>query len=107
MSGFNDREKGFEAKFSHDEEVKFRIRSRRDKQLGLWAASKFGLSGSAAEIYANEVVAADLGHPRDDYLPEKIANDAKARGVTLAVQDIGREMQRLGDVVRAEILKLL
>ena len=48
MSGFGDREKGFEAKYSHDEETKFRIRARRNKLLGLWLASQFGLAGDAA-----------------------------------------------------------
>ncbi|MDX1580895.1 MAG: ATPase inhibitor subunit zeta, partial [Alphaproteobacteria bacterium] len=38
MSQFKDREKAFEAKFAHDEEVEFKVMARRNKLLGLWAA---------------------------------------------------------------------
>ena len=36
------REKGFESKFAHDEEVQFKAHARRAKLLGLWAAEKIG-----------------------------------------------------------------
>ena len=42
MTTFEDREKGFERKFAHDEELKFRATARRNKLLGLWAAEKLG-----------------------------------------------------------------
>ena len=45
MSTFDEREKGFERKFAHDEELKFRATARRNKLLGLWAAEQLGLSG--------------------------------------------------------------
>ena len=38
MTTFNDREKGFENKFAHDEEMQFKAAARRNKLLGLWAA---------------------------------------------------------------------
>jgi hypothetical protein len=42
MSTFDKREEGFELKFAHEEEVRFRARARRNKMLGLWAAEKLG-----------------------------------------------------------------
>ncbi len=35
MSGFDDREKSFEAKYQRDQETLFRITSRRNRLLGL------------------------------------------------------------------------
>ena len=35
MSGFDDREKSFEAKYKRDQETLFRITSRRNRLLGL------------------------------------------------------------------------
>lgn len=105
MSGFDDREKGFEAKFSHDEETKFRIRAHRDKLLGRWAAQQLGLTGGAAEAYANELVASDVGQPRDDFLPEKIVGEAKARGKELDVHAVRREMRRLAATARTDIMQ--
>ncbi|MGB9140675.1 MAG: ATPase inhibitor subunit zeta, partial [Aestuariivirga sp.] len=44
----DDRKKGYESKFAHDEELLFRANARRAKLVGLWAAEKMGLSGDAA-----------------------------------------------------------
>ena len=34
----NDRERDFESRYAHDQELRFRIEARRNKLLGLWAA---------------------------------------------------------------------
>ena len=54
MASFEDREKGFERKFAHDEELKFKATARRNRLLGLWAAGQMGLSGDDAQNYARE-----------------------------------------------------
>lgn len=102
MTEFDNREKGFEAKFSHDEETRFRIRAHRDKLLGLWAAQQSGLSAAGAESYAKELVAADVGH-REDELIAKVVADAKARGKTLDPQVVTRELRRLEEVARVDV----
>src|ERR1035438_8855884 len=45
---FDKREDGFEKKFAHDEELKFKASARRNKLLGMWAAEKMGLTGAQA-----------------------------------------------------------
>ena len=40
MTTFDKREEGFEKKFAHDEELRFKANARRNKLLGLWAAEK-------------------------------------------------------------------
>ena len=71
MASFEDREKGFERKFAHDEELKFKATARRNKLLGLWAAELMGLSGDAAQAYAREVIKADLEEPgEEDVVPQ-------------------------------------
>ena len=47
MTTFDKREEGFEKKFAHDEELKFKAEARRNKLLGLWAAEKLGITGAA------------------------------------------------------------
>ena len=39
MSTFDERERGFENKFAHDEELQFKTFARRNKLVGQWAAS--------------------------------------------------------------------
>ena len=51
MSTFDKRQEGFEKKFAHDEELKFKAEARRNRLLGMWAADKLGLSGDAATAY--------------------------------------------------------
>ena len=38
MSTFDDRQKSFEKKFVHDEELQFKVSARRNKYLGQWAS---------------------------------------------------------------------
>ncbi|MDP7601954.1 MAG: DUF1476 domain-containing protein, partial [Rhodospirillales bacterium] len=52
---FNNREKGFEAKFKLDQETEFKIEARRNKLLGLWLAEKLGINESEIDSYAQEV----------------------------------------------------
>ena len=52
MTTFDKREEGFEKKFAHDEELRFKANARRNKRLGMWAAEKMGVTGPAAEAYA-------------------------------------------------------
>ena len=42
MTQFDDRERAFETKFAHDEEMKFRVLARRNRLLGEWAAPQDG-----------------------------------------------------------------
>ena len=42
MSSFEKREKSFESKWAHDEELRFKVMARRNKLLGLWAAGEMG-----------------------------------------------------------------
>src|SRR6185503_10810237 len=60
MTQFDDRERAFETKFAHDEEMKFRITARRNRLLGEWASRQMGLSEAEAESYAKDVVRSDF-----------------------------------------------
>ena len=79
MSGsFDDRRKGFESKWAHDEEMQFKIMARRNKLLGLWAAGEMGLAGEKADAYAKAVIAADFEEPGDEDVFRKVRGDLDA-----------------------------
>ena len=92
---FDKREEGFEKKFAHDEELKFKATARRNKLLGLWAAEKLGLSGADADAYAKEVVLADLEEAGDQDVVRKIRKDFDAKKVAQSDVDIRRMMDEL------------
>jgi hypothetical protein len=95
MTNFEDREKGYERKFAHDEELRFRATARRNKLLGLWAAEQMGVAGDAAQASAREVVEADLEIPGDDDVFRKIRRDFDAKGVAQSDHQIRRKMADL------------
>lgn len=105
MSQFDDREKGYESKFAHDEELAFKAQARRNKLLGLWAAEKMGLTGDAAEAYAREVVKADFEEVGDEDVFRKIRKDFDAKGVDQSDHQIRREMEDKLTIAREQIWK--
>ncbi len=103
MTTFDKREEGFEKKFAHDEELRFKANARRNKLLGLWAAEKMGVSGADADAYAKEVVVADFEESGDDDVLRKVAGDLKAKGVAISDQDLRVTMNNLMEQAIAQI----
>jgi hypothetical protein len=103
MTTFDDRERGFEAKFALDEEQEFRAIARRNKLLGLWAAEKMGLSPESAEDYAKAVVRADFEQPGEEDVFRKIAGDFKASGLTVSEGELRSKMDELASIARDQI----
>ena len=96
MTTFDKREEGFEKKFAHDEELRFKATARRNKLLGLWVAEKIGLKGPEADAYAKEVVIADFEAPGDDDVFAKVRKDLDAKGVKgVSDQEIRSAMDSL------------
>jgi hypothetical protein len=103
MTTFDKREEGFEKKFAHDEELKFKAGARRNKLLGMWAAEKLGITGPAAAAYAKEVVAADFEEPGDADVFRKIRKDFDAKGVAQSDHQIHRTMDDMMEQAIAQI----
>ena len=95
MITFKNREEGFEKKFAHDEELKFKANARRNKLLGLWAAEKMGITGEDAAAYAKEVIKADFQEAGDADVFRKIRGDFDAKGVEQSDHQIRRTMDEL------------
>lgn len=95
MSTFDKREKGYESKFAHDEELRFKATARRNKLLGRWAAEKIGLTGDDAEHYAKGVVLADLEEPGEEDVFRKVRKDFDEKGVDQSDHQIRRTMDEL------------
>ena len=95
MTTFDKREEGFEKKFAHDEELRFKATARRNKMLGLWAAGKLGMSSADADAYAKAVVMADLEEAGDNDVFRKIRTDFDAKGIAESDHQIRRTMDEL------------
>ena len=101
MTTFDKREQGFEAKFVHDEELRFKAMARCNKMLGNWAAAQLGLAGDAAIAYANELVTANLESQSSDDTLHKLSKDLAPKGIT--EQQIAQRMDELLHVALQQI----
>jgi hypothetical protein len=81
MTTFDDRERAFESKYAHDEELRFRVIARRNRLLGGWAARLMGLSDAEADAYAKDVIRADFEEAGDEDVIRKLLGDLTAAGV--------------------------
>jgi hypothetical protein len=95
MTTFDRREEGFENKFAHDEELRFKAEARRNRLLGSWVAERLGLTGEAASEYAKAVVAADVSGGGDASVIRKLTGDLAAKGVAITEQQIRVKMDEL------------
>ena len=103
MTIMKDREEGFERKFAMDEESRFKATARRNKLLGLWVAEKLGKTGGDADVYAKEVVKADVEESGEEDVFRKVAGDLHAAGVEASEHQIRRKMQELMSVAIEQI----
>jgi hypothetical protein len=106
MTTFDERERAFEAKLAHDEELKFKARARRNKRLGLWAAEKLGKTGVAAEDFANRLVANEIAKDSAGQILKTIRADFDRAGVDIPDQEIRRKMGELLVAAVEEIMKV-
>ena len=83
MSGFDDRERAFEAEFARDQEVQFRITARRNRLVGEWAAERMGLTPEETDAYAKAVVQADFEEAGDEDVIRKVMGDLTSAGVEI------------------------
>ena len=91
MSTFNEREKGFEAKYQHDQEAQFKIRAIRNKLVGEWAASL--IKPDNEEIYVKEVRVSDLEKPGDDDIIDKLLSDFESKNLGIAREEIIKKIE--------------
>ena len=104
MTTFNDREKSFEKKFQHDQELQFKVNARKNKLLGLWAAGLIGKAGVDAEAYAKDVVMADFEKPGDSDVIHKLMKDLAAAGKPTEDHTIRKQSERLMAEAKTQVM---
>jgi len=105
MTQFDDRERAFETKFAHDEEMKFRISARRNKLLGQWAARKMGLNDAETESYAKDVVRSDFEDAGDHDVIRKVLGDLTAAGVDCDDETVAEALRNKEIEARRQIIE--
>ena len=102
MTTFDKREKAFENKYKHDQDLQFRVEVRRNKLLGLWAAEL--LNKDDAEAYAKEVVSADFEEPGDADLVRKVLGDMQDAGVEMSERRLRKQMEECLATAKEQVM---
>jgi hypothetical protein len=105
MTQFDDRERAFESKFAHDEEMKFRITARRNRLLGEWAARQMGLSDVEGESYAKDVVRSDFEEAGDHDVVRKVLGDLTSAGIECDEQQVRDALRNKEIEARRQIIE--
>ena len=92
MTTFDEREKAFEKKFAHDQDLRFKAESRRNKMLAEWAAEKLGITGPALEEYVKAVRKADLAEKGDEDVLRKVKQDFADKGIAIDEAEIRKQL---------------
>ncbi len=103
MNSFDDREKGFEKKFAHDADLKFKAESRRNKMLAEWAGAKLGLTVTELEDYIKAVRKSDLAEKGDDDVFRKVKADLDAKSIQVSDADLRKAMSEFLAKAVAEV----
>ena len=100
MSSFDEREKGFEKKFAHDEELQFKISARTNKYIGEWASKILGYNPEQEKEYIQSVIKADFAEAGDDDVFRKVKEDLKDHNIS--DEDIRKKMDELNEKAKSD-----
>ena len=102
---FEDRKKSQEARYKMEEERRFKVRSRRDKLAGMWAAGRLGLDGVATQELAGEAVIIGFDARGDADFAAALAERIAALGGDLSEAEIAAELPRLAEEAKRQIAR--
>ena len=100
MSSFEEREKSFEKKFAHDEELQFKVSARRNKYIGEWASKILGYNPDQEKEYIQSVIKADFAEAGDEDVFRKVKTDLK--DYNILDEEIRKKMDELNEKAKSE-----
>ena len=100
MNSFDEREKSFEKKFAHDEELQFKVDARRNKYLGQWVSGLLGYDSEQETEYIQSVIKADFAEAGDQDVFRKIKLDLQDNNIS--DEEIRKKMDELNEKAKSE-----
>ena len=104
MTTFDEREREFEAAWQHDAALQFRVISRRNRLLGLWAGHLMGMTVDRAEDYAQALISAQVDARDPDAVHDKVHADLDAAKVDLSDHRLRKQMDALLVDAREQVM---
>ena len=101
MSSFDERKKGFEKKFAHDEEKQFKINAKKNKFLAEWASQILGYDADKQKQYVQDIIKADFAEAGDEDVFRKLNADLKDKNIS--DEEIRKKMQECNEKATTEV----
>ena len=102
MDSFKDREKNFEKKFAHDEELQFKVSARKNKYLGQWASQILGYDQEKVKEYIQAVIKSDFEEAGDEDVFRKLKADLADHNIS--DEEIRKKMKELHGKAKSEFI---
>ena len=102
MSTFNEREKSFEKKFAHDEELQFKVAARKNKYLGQWVSQILGYDQEKEKEYIQAVIKSDFEEAGDEDVFRKLKADLADHNIS--DEEIRKKMNELNEKAKSEFI---
>ena len=100
MSTFDDRQKSFEKKFVHDEELQFKVSARRNKYLGQWVSQILGYDQEKEKEYIQAVIKSDFEEAGDEDVFRKLKSDLADHNIL--DEEIRKKMDELNEKAKSD-----
>ena len=102
MNKFDEREKSFEKKFAKDEELQFKIASKRNKYHDQWVSGKLGYNSEQEKEYIQSVIKADFQEACDEDVFRKIKADLKDQNIS--DEEIRKKMKEFDEKAKSDFV---
>ena len=102
MDSFKDREKNFEKKFAHDEELQFKVNARKNKYLGQWASQILSYDSEKEKEYIQSVIKSDFEEVGDEDVFRKLKVDLK--DYNISDEEIRKKMNEFNEKAKLEFV---
>ena len=103
MNTFEDRTKGFEAKFKQDADLQFKLSAKRNKLIGEWASQV--LQKENQEEYIKEVRESALEKAGDEDIIEKLMKDFSSNNQELSREELLKKFSECENKAKEELME--
>ena len=100
MNSFDEREKSFEKKFAHDEELQFKVSAKKNKYIAQWVAQILGYNSDQEKEYIQAVIKADFAEVGDEDVFRKVKADLE--NYNIPDNEIRKKMDELNEKAKSD-----
>lgn len=100
MNSFEQRERAYENKFVHDQEIEFKVHAKKTRLLALWAAKLMNMNEERAKKYASNLVNEQIFNNDNANIITRIHADLHKKGIIISEQEIHTELENCFNIAK-------